>query len=810
MPSRILLIALVILAAAVAAGQEIPLSAGLQFPHIPYAAVTGPEGVILNPSSLFLNKPLGVQIYHSFPKDKFSGNDGLIVSAAGLGFGYQRLGWTGLSPDKISRYDFAVSSRVVRNIYTGLSYTYYKSSFKPIDKSHSWNFSILAHLAPSLSISAEAQNVNKHVYLGRQTDIGYGTSIALRPIGDRFTIGGNLSMYRGQSLKSAVWQASARAEVARGLVLYTGIDDRHTFGVGLEFRIGDAMVGTEGFFDNNTNHLGTTIYSGYNYAQRDYLIAGPGKILQVDLSGDISEERSSALFLKSPETVYDKLAAIKKAQNDREIKGLLLTIKNPGIGWGKFADFRRAVKDFEKAGKPVICYLGVSPNNGSYYLASAANQVYMLPVDALNLTGLRAEVTFYKGTLDKIGVEAEVEKQGKYKNYPDQFTDTAMTAPHREALESLLDDIYSQILSDIAPDRRLTPKGLSKIIDQGPFTSVQAESLGLVDGRFYPEDFESHLPSMFGGNYFAVSSQEYQANAPYRDRFTEPPEIALISVSGSITTGSSGSNFVTGNTAGSATITRAIRSAKNDRAVKAIVMRLDTPGGDALASDLIWGELQSARRRKPVIVSMSDECASGGYYIAVASDKIFVEPTSVTGSIGVFWGKPNLEQLYRKLGMNTVTIRRGDHADIYSMKQGFTPDERLLVRRQVNDMYRNFVSIVAENRKLSTDSVHTIAQGRVWSGKSALAIGLGDANGGLMEAIDAARVAGDITDRDYRVVEMPERRLSLFNIPDLLMSAIGRRLGLSDSVPAEALRALVSTTGSESMQMQLPYQLTVE
>jgi protease IV len=807
---RIFLVALLSLCVPLASAQVIPLSAGMQFPDIPYASITGTDAVVLNPAALFLNKPLGVQLYHSFPNEKFSGNNGILMSAAGVGFGYQRLTWGTPTPDGVSRYDFAVSSRVVRNIYTGLSYTYYKTNFKPLDKAHAWNLSIMAHLGRFAAASAEVLNVNKHKFYGAETDMGYRLSAALRPLGERFTLGGNMLTYRGQDIKDAAWRISARAEVARGLVFYGGYDDQHMLGVGLEFHLSGGLIGVEGFFDDQTKHLGTTVYSGYSVAPRDNILSGPGKILRVDLSGEIPEEHVSRVFAKSPATVYQKLAAIEAARKDRQVRGLLLTISNPKIGWGKLTEFRRAIADFRKTGKTVICYLGVSPGNGAYYLASAADDIYMLPVDALNLTGLRAEVTFYKGTLDKLGVEAEIEKQGEYKDYPNLFTDTSFTAPQREELESLLDDLYDQIVGEIAPDRQMSVAELSSLIDEGPFTSAQAESLLLVDGRYYPEDFEARLPEMFGGNYLVVSSDFYRQTPPFRERFGEQSEIALISVAGSITNGNSGSSFIEGSTSGSATISRAIRAAKDSPAVKAIVMRLDTPGGNAIASDLIWGELMAARQRKPVIVSMSDVCASGGYYIAAASDKIYLDPTTVTGSIGVFWGKANLEGLYHKLGMTTEVIQRGKHANMYSMAKGFTPEEREVVKRQVNDLYGNFLTIVAQNRNLSKDSVNAIARGRVWSGNHALTIGLGDAVGGVLDAINNARIEGGISDYDYRVVEMPERRLSLLDLPDMLLSKAGGWLGLKDSEQMAALKSLALSLDSDSPQMRLPYQLTIQ
>ena len=226
-------------------------------------------------------------------------------------------------PNIVSRYDFAMSSRVIRNVYTGISYTYYKTDIKPLDKSHSWNFSLLAHVGRFASASGEVQNLNHQKFSGEKSEMNFVFSAALRPLGERLTFGGNLQLYGKQRFKDASWRTSLRVTMAKGLMLYGGYSDRKTFGVGLEFHFGEGVVGGEAFFDDKTEHLGTTLYTGYTMARRDDMISGPGRILQVDLSGDIPEEKTSQLFtMKTPETVYQKLAAIKTAQKDRQVKGI--------------------------------------------------------------------------------------------------------------------------------------------------------------------------------------------------------------------------------------------------------------------------------------------------------------------------------------------------------------------------------------------------------------------------------------------------------------------------------------------------------
>lgn len=785
-----------------------PLQYRLRFPDIAFASISGSEAIVLNPAALYVNQAPSAMAFHSFGKDKFSGDNAILISGSGLGFGYQKL--TLGRGDAINRYDFAASSKILRNVYTGLSYVYYKTDWKTLDKAHAWNYSLLFHAHRAASFGFQAHNVNKHVFSGEKSAVEYLFSAAIRPAGELLTIGCNAGMYSGAKLSSADWNLSARANLRKGLAFFAAIDNLGSFGAGLEFHFGHASAGGESYFDNDAKYTGSTIYGGLTAANREQLISHVHSVLHVDFSGEIPEEHVKPfLWGKAPQTVYQKLARIRAAKTDPQIRGLLLTVRNPAIGWGRLSDFREAIKDFRTSGKPVVAYLGSSVGNGSYYLASAASKVYMLPVDALYLTGLRAEVTFYKGTMDKLGIEAEIERSGKYKSFSEVLTDTTMSPEFREAIETVLDDLYNQIFTETAADRGMSAEALKVLVDEGPFTSTQAESLKLVDGRFYPHELESKMPDLFGDFYDITSESAYLADPSFRERFCEPPLIALIAIDGGIVRGGSGFDYLDGSTAGSSTVVSAIKAARSDASVRAIVMRINSPGGDAIASDLIWAELNEARKSKPVIVSMSDVCASGGYYIASASDQIVLQPTTVTGSIGVFSGKANLAALYSKVGLHTETITRGKHANMLSMSGPFTDEERSIMRRHVMDMNTRFVSIVADGRMLAVDSVSAIAQGRTWSGSRALKLGLADTQGSVLDAVELARQKANIPDDDYVVVEMPKRRL-VPRLTNMALSSLVRTFGLEGSSALSAFRSLGSTTAATGLQMRMPYNLVIE
>lgn len=799
----------VVLALSLAVGAEaanLPLSLSIPLPDIPQAATLGVESMILNPAALYVNRALALNYYRSFGEDDFNGDDAILVAGYGFGFGYQKLKLD--LPDEVSRYDFAVSSRVVENLYSGLSYTYYKSDWAPINKAHAWNAALLYHANRQVALSLQARNFNKHKFDGQKSAIAYLLGVALRPFGETLTLGADMKLHGSQRLDETTWRLSTRFKWRPGLSVYGGIDDKGFFGAGLEFTFGSVLVGGESFFDSDADYERSTVFAGISGAQREQVIKHTHSVLHIDVSGEMPEEVVKPfLFGRGPATMYQRLEKIRQAAADPQVRGLLVTIRNPRIGWGRIADFRTALHDFRKTGKPVIAYLGAGVGNGGYYLAAAADKVYMLPVDALNLTGLRAEVTFYTGLMEKLGIGAEVEKSGKYKNAPDVFTDTTLSPYYRETLETLLDDLYEQMLTDMAHERQIAREQLREIIDQGPFTSTQAESLHLVDGRFYPHELENKIAELYGDQYGVTPAGRYRSRPQFRERFGEPPQIALIAVEGGIVKGSSGFDYVEGNTAGAATIAGAIRAARTNPAIEAIVMRMNTPGGDAIASDLIWGELAAARKAKPVIISMSDVCASGGYYIATASDRIITEPQTITGSIGVFAGKPTLSGLYDKLGLRTETIKRGEHANFYSMTEPYSPDERSLLRRQVNDMYVRFLDVVAEGRSLPADSIHAIAQGRAWSGRRAVELGLADTVGSLLEAIDLARERAGIRDDDYQVVEWPQRRLAM-RLSSLTYSVMNALTGSKHQPLSALLQPL--TAAKADLQMRVPYSLTIQ
>jgi protease-4 len=435
------------------------------------------------------------------------------------------------------------------------------------------------------------------------------------------------------------------------------------------------------------------------------------------------------------------------------VSGLVLHVGALDWGWAKIGEVRDAVARFQRAGKPVYASL-TGGGDREYLLASAAGTVAMPPTAGLQLDGLVATATYYRGAFDKFGVSPNFFHVGRFKSGVEPYTRTGMSPEAREDLGGLLDGIYGSLLDSLAAARRLPRDSVARLVDEGPFTAADARQCGLLDTLLYDTEVDTlalragrrRRPSETFAHYFAGLS------TPSRG-----PHVALVVAEGAIVGGHS--RQLPGQDAdlGSETVIEALRQARTRRAIKAIVLRIDSPGGSAQASDDIWREVQRCRAVKPVIVSMSDVAASGGYYFAVAADSIVASPATITGSIGIYGGKFNILGLYHKLGLNVDTVVRGRHAGMLSPFRDFTPEEAGLYEQSLESFYRGFVARVARGRRLPEAAVDSVAEGRVWTGQAARALGLVDRLGGLETALAMARSRAHAAAGEEIVVELYPR-----------------------------------------------------
>jgi protease-4 len=466
-------------------------------------------------------------------------------------------------------------------------------------------------------------------------------------------------------------------------------------------------------------------------------------------------------------TVRAFVDGLEKAKRDPRIKAVLLMPSSLSLPyWGKVQELRDAIIDFKKSRKTVVAFLEYGGDR-EYYLATAADKVYLLPTSTLDLTGVASYELFLRGTLDKIGAVPDAVHVGEYKTAVNQMTEKAFTPAHREMTESLNRDMYDQLIRGIADARKKSVEDVRALVDQGPFVPEDALRHGLVDELAYEDQLDDRVPELRSGSRETrrIEGSDYQRIRAESVGFRRRSRIAIIYAVGTIVSGKSTFDPLNGSVVGSETLVEQIREVRDDDSVKAIILRVDSPGGSSVASDVIWRELMITRDQKPsrpLIASMSDLAASGGYYISMPAQVIVAQPATLTGSIGVYSLKFAVRGTLNKIGVTTETVTSGANADIYSPFDTFSPSQRARLQDQVQSFYENFVEKAAESRKTTPEKIDAVAQGRVWTGRQARERGLVDTLGGLDVAIRIAKERARIpADEDVELVAYPRRR-SLF------------------------------------------------
>ena len=459
-------------------------------------------------------------------------------------------------------------------------------------------------------------------------------------------------------------------------------------------------------------------------------------------------------------TVRGVVDNLRKAKADSRVRAVML--KPTGFEspfWGKVQEVRDAVLDFKKSGKPIYAYVEYGGDR-EYYLATAADKIFLMPSAALDLTGVATYELFLRGTFDKIGVYPDLHRIGDYKTAVNTFKEKSYTKAHKEMDESMTRDLYEQIVRGIADGRKKNEADVRKLIDDGPFLPEDALRAGLVDDVAYEDQVDEELR---GGEKRAhLDTDDYARVSLASVGLNKGPRIAVIYAAGTIASGKNGYEPLNGAVAGSDSLIEYIRQARRDSAVRAIVLRIDSPGGSTIASDAIWRELvitKTERSDRPLVVSMSDLAASGGYYIAMPAQVIVAQPSTLTGSIGIFGGKFVTGGLYEKLGAHIESTSIGRHAEINGPARPYNEAEVKKLQEQLQSFYDQFVEKVAESRHSTPEKIDAIAQGRVWTGRQAKQNGLVDELGGLDRAIAIAKQRAKIAaDSDVELVVYPPRK----------------------------------------------------
>jgi protease-4 len=536
----------------------------------------------------------------------------------------------------------------------------------------------------------------------------------------------------------------------------------------------------------------------------------PGTTLVLELKGDIAEQDTPDLaqqLLGDRLTFVPFIRTIEKAATDERIDGILLKPSRLGMGWAKLQEIRQSLVDFQSTGKKITAVLSVAGTR-EYYLASVADRIYLSPVGFLDVKGMRAEVLFFKDGLAKLGVQADLEQIGVYKNFADQFKTNRMSDAFREAITAILDSTHEHFLASVADARGTTLEEVRELVEQtGPFEARRAKLAGLVDDLLYEDEVRERLQGNGEDELTTMKFSSYRRVPWPGGKWDFGKRIAVIYAVGNITSGTDGGDIIFGGkTLGADTMAEVVETVTKDESIKGVVVRIDSSGGDAFASDDIWRQMNRLSDEKPVVFSMSDAAASGGYYLAMTGDPIVAEPSTLTGSIGIIYGKLNLKGLYDKLGIHKERIARGRFSGLDSDYGSYTPEERERVRGFMNEFYTGFITKVAAARNMKPEEVDRIAQGRVWTGEQALKNGLVDEIGGFQRALELVKEKAGIPAADsVQLVEFPRRKTIIELLLSRASQAQARTAVLLEAVPSEWQR--LEAIASSSMWAVMPAQI---
>jgi protease-4 len=493
--------------------------------------------------------------------------------------------------------------------------------------------------------------------------------------------------------------------------------------------------------------------------------------LVLRIGGNLNELDSGGVlgpFFEGPPTVRSVVETIRKAKTDKRITSLIVKPSGSAALWAKVQEVRDALTDFRGSGKPAIAYLEYGGEQ-EYYLATACDKVFLMPAASLDLTGMASYELFLRGTLDKIGAYPDVLHIGDYKTAGNTLTEHTFTPAHREMAESLNNDLFEQMVRGIADGRKKSEADVKTLIDHGPFLPEDALRAGLIDDLAYEDEIDDKV-KLAAGKVRYVDMNEYRQVSAGSLGLNRGPKIAVIYATGIIASGKSSYDTTGGQVAGSETLVEYLRKARGDSSVKAIVLRVDSPGGSAIASDVIWREVLLTKDQKPLIASMSDVAASGGYYISMPAHAIVAEPSTLTGSIGVVLTKFVIDGTLKKLGMNLEGVSQGKYANMFSPVRPFSPEERVRMIENMQATYDTFVEKAAQGRNTTPERIDAIGQGRVWTGRQAKEIGLVDELGGLDRAVALAKQRAKIAqDTEVELVIYPPKK----SIYDLLSDPLG-------------------------------------
>ena len=737
--------------------------AGLSLPVSGAAAAEEPTAVGVNPAGVGFVPHLAAQAFHEQDVTPGSRADAIFaadgVGPLGIGFGMQ---WVRPGEGDGPRYrktTLALAITDTRSFSVAFGWNRWASYDDALDQVASWDVGLTLRPTRWLSVAAAMRDRDARLS-GEPLPVHYDLGVATRLWRDGLTLSLDLlgDDDRRDALRVTHLAAGVGAELHSGVALTAQLQVPLREGL----PTGDAPAAVVALWWNGP-HAGWTggavpVRDGTGWmagvrlsAERYRSAASAHEVPAVDVERALEPPRTFLFFTFGEPDPYGRLLArLDEARDNPEVAAVAVRIDGLGLGAGRAEELRGALTRIREK-KPVLAYLA-GGGTTEYWIASAATAIAAQPGSTLFVNGISTSTLFVKDLLARIGVAFEVVKRGAYKTAPEPLVRSDASPEAREVVASVLDDVYGRLVADVAAARRIPEEKVRALVDQGLFGAEEAQAEGLLDAVLWPDELEGWARRMTGRR--VQISGGYEPTPERRaQRWGPAAVVEIVRVEGAIAGGKSrGDRLGVSAIAGADTITAQLRRAAEDSDVKAIVLRIDSPGGDGVASDRIWREVQRARRRKPVVASMGDLAASGGYLAAVGADAILAQPSTLTGSIGVFALKPDLSGLLAKLAVGREAAARGENAQLTSFAKPWSASERAAVEREIGRFYALFVARVAEGRKLAPADVEAVASGRVWTGRQAQERRLVDGVGSLRDAIQLARERARLGKDDVVIV----------------------------------------------------------
>jgi protease-4 len=731
--------------------------AGLPLPVTGVAAAEEPTATTVNPAGIGFVHAQGIQYFHV--EGEGGDGDGLYYAAGLLGPIGPAFSVEWIRPGAGPRYRLTTLGLALtdgRVLSLGLAWRWWNSPDATIEPMHAWDVGLTLRPWRHFSVAASALGLDLK-YAGVRQPVQYDVGLALRFLDDSLTLSADLlandkaarafdvtggavglALELGDGLALS---AQYRFPLANGGAFPVQADRAGVVSLAWNAPHGGVSAGAAMAHDD-TRWLAGVRLSGERYPSASRSASAP----RLDLAAELEPRHFLFFEASGTDPFGDLVRRLEEAGEDSSVGAVVLELGDLPIGGGKIEELRATVLRLRQR-KPVLAYL-TGGSLRSYWLASAASSIAMAPPSTLVVNGLASSQYYLKDGLARLGVAVEVARAGGYKTAPEPLTRTGPSPESREMTGALLDDVFERLVTDVAAGRKLEVATVRALVDRGVFSAAESRQERLVDELLWPDEVEGWVKRASGTSLDVDEGYDPALRRQAR-RWGRPAVIAVIGLEGAISAGRSRREPLgVGPLTGAGSVIEQLEAAAAASDVKAIVLRIDSPGGDAVASDLIWRAVKKAREKKPVIASMGDLAASGGYLVAVGAERIIAQPSTLTGSIGVFVLKPELSGLLEKLSIHRDVQARGKNADLASMARPWTPEERALVEKQVDVVYGNFLDRVVEGRSLPRAEVERVAGGRVWTGQQALAHKLVDQLGGLDDAVAWARQRAGIRPGD--------------------------------------------------------------